>query len=195
MSGYVSITADPTTSCDTLTDWNCCSSSNPCTVGQGDCDSDSDCQGSLICGHNTSTDCPSGAPGSFDCCIAAPAPPSCDTLTDWTCCTSANPCTIGQGDCDSDSDCQGNLICGHNTSTDCPSGAPGSFDCCIAAPPPPSCDTLTDWACCTSTNPCTVGQGDCDFDSDCQGSLVCGHNTSTDCPSGAPGSFDCCIAP
>ena len=32
------------------TDWNCCSSDYPCTLGEGDCDSDSDCAGSLSCG-------------------------------------------------------------------------------------------------------------------------------------------------
>ena len=30
----------------------CCSISKPCTVGQGHCDSDSDCLGSLVCGSN-----------------------------------------------------------------------------------------------------------------------------------------------
>jgi len=30
----------------------CCSSSDPCGEGQGDCDKDSECVGSLVCGRN-----------------------------------------------------------------------------------------------------------------------------------------------
>ena len=37
--------------------WNCCTSSSPCDVGEGDCDKDWDCKGSFVCGtdncHNT----------------------------------------------------------------------------------------------------------------------------------------------
>ena len=29
-----------------------------------------------------------------------------------TCCTAANQCSIGEGDCDADTDCKGNLVCG-----------------------------------------------------------------------------------
>ena len=38
------------------------------------------------------------------------------TAINWyyTCCTSANPCGIGQGDCDSDDGCYGDLKCGSN---------------------------------------------------------------------------------
>lgn len=34
-----------------------------------------------------------------------------------------------------------------------------------------------DWSCCTPSNPCGEGEGDCDRDSDCQGSMVCLHDT------------------
>ena len=46
--------------------------------------------------------------------------------SDWTCCTATNKCDVGQGDCDSDSDCSGNLVCGYNN---CPAGH-SSMDCC-----------------------------------------------------------------
>ena len=38
------------------------------------------------------------------------------TATNWdlNCCTSANPCGINQGDCDSDDQCYGDLKCGSN---------------------------------------------------------------------------------
>ncbi len=51
---------------------------------------------------------------------AAPttAPPSgsCDGVpsTGWSCCDVTSPCDVGGGDCDFDSHCSGNLICGSN---------------------------------------------------------------------------------
>ena len=45
------------------------------------------------------------------------------------CCTSNNPCDIHQGDCDNDSHCKGNLICGKNN---CGSAFTWTYaDCCI----------------------------------------------------------------
>ena len=35
-----------------MTNWSCCDPENPCEVGGGDCDRDSDCSGSLKCGNN-----------------------------------------------------------------------------------------------------------------------------------------------
>ena len=43
----------------------CCSSSNQCDVNQGDCDSDNECKGNLVCGDNN---CPSPFPSTADCC-------------------------------------------------------------------------------------------------------------------------------
>ena len=62
----------------------------------------------------------------------------------------------------------------------------------------PNCDGIpsTDWGCCSSSNQCNVGQGDCDDDSDCAGSLTCGSNNCR--ATGMPGSnwdnhADCCV--
>ena len=55
----------------------------------------------------------------------------------------------------------------------------------------------TDDYCCTESDPCKEGEGDCDSDSDCEGSLVCG---SYNCNSSWHGSMDfdssddCCKA-
>ena len=35
-----------------INNWACCSRDNPCSVGGGDCDSHSECKGSLRCGVN-----------------------------------------------------------------------------------------------------------------------------------------------
>ena len=62
----------------------------------------------------------------------------------------------------------------------------------------PNCNGIpsTNWVCCTPSNQCNVNEGDCDVDSDCSGSLVCGTNN---CQATAlPGSnwissADCCV--
>ena len=53
--------------CNSIGDdvFDCCSIDNPCDVLQGDCDSDSDCIGNLICGNDN---CPSTFKSSADCC-------------------------------------------------------------------------------------------------------------------------------
>ena len=47
-------TSTPTGQCDGVpsTDWSCCSSTNTCSVGGGDCDNDSECASGLQCGNN-----------------------------------------------------------------------------------------------------------------------------------------------
>ena len=45
-------------------------------------------------------------------------------------------------------------------------------------------------ACCSSSNPCDLNQGDCDNDSECSGDLVCGKDN---CPFPFPSDADCCV--
>ena len=45
--------------------YTCCTSSNPCGVHQGDCDSDSECEDGLACGRDN---CQSPFPSDSDCC-------------------------------------------------------------------------------------------------------------------------------
>ena len=51
-----------------------------------------------------------------------------------SCCTGFNQCSEGEGDCDLDSDCFGDLMCGQGNGLDnnCDSslGFPASHDCC-----------------------------------------------------------------
>ena len=53
--------------------------------------------------------------------------------------------------------------------------------------------------CCTSSNQCGEGEGDCDHDSDCFGDLKCGQGNGRDdnCDSslGFPSTHDCCYDP
>ena len=52
----------------------------------------------------------------------------------------------------------------------------------------------TEDGCCTEANPCQEGEGDCDGNNQCAGSLVCGENM---CPKRSPfdDTDDCCVKP
>jgi len=98
---------------------NCCTDDHPCQVGRGDCDSDSNCVGDLRCGSNN---CPRSNStwvtvflDDNDCCYD-PKNEVCDGTGEnsGSCCTKDFPCKAGEGDCDSDSDCVGDLVCGSN---------------------------------------------------------------------------------
>ena len=50
--------------------------------------------------------------------------------------------------------------------------------------------------CCTKENPCELGEGDCDYDYDCAGSLICGKDgggRGANCPWG--NNDECCREP
>ena len=49
-------------------------------------------------------------------------------------------------------------------------------------------------SCCTSSNQCGEGEGDCDGDSDCRGNLVCGTDNCNG-PSYMSSWMDCCETP
>ena len=53
----------------------------------------------------------------------------------YSCCTSANPCSFGKGDCDSgdDSSCSGDLICGSDNCLKDFGFGNSDSDCCIDA--------------------------------------------------------------
>ena len=47
----------------------------------------------------------------------------------YKCCSSSKPCGLSQGDCDSNNECSGNLVCGKNN---CQPPFPSDADCCEA---------------------------------------------------------------
>ena len=121
------------------------------------------------------------------------------------CCSIFTPCVEGEGDCEDDADCDGDMICGNNNCK-----AFGDFfhakdDCCVKPETPstkevqggPRCRgrNFDARGCCSPDNPCVEGEGDCEEDADCSGDLMCGNNNCK-----AFGSFfhtkdDCCVKP
>ena len=193
----------------------CCTSENPCDEGEGDCDIDSHCAGFLCCGNNNCKSFGDFYHEKDDCCMKPVIDVTERGNTDLVkrcrgrnfdleiCCTNENPCVEGEGDCEVDNDCTGNLVCGNNNCK-----AFGSFfhekdDCCVKPVTNISVQPISSprcrgrnfdrERCCTSDNPCVEGEGDCEVDNDCSRNLVCGNNNCK-----AFGSFfhekdDCCV--
>ena len=46
------------------------------------------------------------------------------------CCTTSKTCEIGEGNCDSSSECTGNLVCGTNNCLPIFGHSPSDFNCC-----------------------------------------------------------------
>ena len=155
-----------------------CTSTNPCGTNQGDCDTHDDCQDDLVCGSNNCLDS-LGFHSVFDCCYA-PA------VGEELFCTSANPCGVDQGDCNSNDECQESLVCGSNN---CPDslGFDPETDCCT------NNVVVGDEHFCTTDNPCGVAEGDCDFNNECQTNLIC--DTANSCPAylGFNSGVNCCF--
>ena len=101
-----------------------CTTDNPCNIDEGDCDSHQQCKDKLVCGLNN---CPGslGHDPEVDCCFNP-------TIGDEEFCTTDNPCGVNEGDCDSNNECQTNLIC--DTTNSCPEslGFASGVDCCIS---------------------------------------------------------------
>ena len=55
-------------------------------------------------------------------------PGSCEPSdNNYSCCSAAAPCGVGEGDCDQHSHCAGDLVCGTDN---CGAGADSKLDCC-----------------------------------------------------------------
>lgn len=204
-----------------------------CDAGEGDCDSDAQCTGALICGKDIGPKF--GMPAKWDVCVPAHCVDgslsgdetgvdcggSCGTCTqvgtngDPNFCT-LNSCGAGQGDCDSDAECQAGLICTNNVGADFGFGS--NVDVCL----PPHCsnsvqdaangetgvDCGGDCAPCPNMNPlplgdpnycndpnlpCAEGEADCDIDAHCLPGLICKQNVGDQY--GFPAFIDVCVSP
>jgi len=119
------------------------------------------------------------------------------SMHNWDCCKGSS-CRVGEGDCDSDAEClddssYGPLQCGTDNCKSMLNSAwkDSRYDCCVQ-----KCNAAQDQldGCCTIDHPCPAGQGDCDYNHDCFGDLICGEDT---CKLGFDTnfhhSFDCCV--
>ena len=175
-----------------------CSSACPCDVGEGDCDSNTQCQPGLYC---RAAGADYGLPANYSVCDRID-PPSCGTFS------TANPnanfcswsegeicaCTHGEGDCDGDHDCGGSLECQEDSGYAV--GLPSTWEICVypAAPGCPSYHPeVDDTGFCTEACPCDLGQGDCDNDNQCRGGLICKSGVAAQF--GKPTSFAMCVRP
>ena len=110
-----------------------------CREGEGGCHSDSECDGSLVCGRTDN--CAMVRPGMRCCTKQCNGHSDCtsgecnaehsqcrlnsDTI-DWSRCSQDSTCADGEGDCDLHTDCEGTLLCAYDN---CASG-PTGMDCC-----------------------------------------------------------------
>lgn len=150
-----------------------------CSSGEGDCDRDDHCTGALVCGSdngaqfgfstvtdvcvpahctNSAQDAGNGETGvdcGGDCgtCIACPANGNPDT------CSPECKCDAGEGDCDSDSQCNGALVCGSGLGAQFSMNS--SFDVCVEA----HCTNGTQDSDETGTDCGGADCGTCDFGS------------------------------
>jgi hypothetical protein len=155
---------------------------------EGDCDDNSDCIGDLVCFHRNAGDFSSvpGCQGGWrdgsrtDYCVNLDLPPINNV---------ANPSAAGgecEGDCDVDSDCDGQLICFHRDRgdfLDVPGCADGESDgsrtdFCIDPDLP--LVALVANIVANSLGYMQECEGDCDYDSNCIGDLVCFHRNAGD---------------
>jgi len=116
------------------------------------------------------------------------------SASDWSFCSRRRKCRAGQGDCDEGRDeCKWGLKCGKDNCKDFNNLAHPQADCCV--PTGPGTGTSSDWNYCSRWSPCSVGQGDCDGDKECQPGLRCGEDNCRNFHPGARYSADCCEEP
>ena len=85
-------------------------------------------------------------------------------------CRDCGPCADGEGDCDSDSECLAGLTCKSNVGANY--GWASTIDVCEGVTS--GCTwSVGDWDYCKDCGPCSSGQGDCDYDSECKSGLIC----------------------
>ena len=102
-----------------------------------------------------------------------------------SCCTTNNLCGLEQGNCEDDSECIYELICGTNN---CGANFPKGTNCCRK---PFACNGTNPrtQSCCSNKNRCYVNEGHCSNDHDCHGNLLCGSNN---CNPSFPKGTNCC---
>lgn len=165
----------------------------PCALNEGDCDSDSECLGGLVCLSDTGAS--QGQSPTTDLCGLPPAGNCGLPNGDWQYCSDADcgPCAAGVGDCDNDAECNAGLECVRNVGAKY--GFPATTDVCEVPVSAACSKSVGDWSYCSdpACGPCQEGQGDCESAADCATGLVCSQNVGEEY--GLPANLDVCEAP
>eukprot|EP00092_Neocalanus_flemingeri_P079712 GFUD01099333.1.p1 GENE.GFUD01099333.1~~GFUD01099333.1.p1 ORF type:complete len:397 (-),score=80.51 GFUD01099333.1:13-1203(-) len=122
------------------------------------------------------------------------------------CCSPKKPCMEGEGDCENDAECRGNLVCGTNNCKRLGEFYPDKGNCCEKQVQGQRCSgrNYQGRRCCTPESPCNEGEGDCDGPGDggehdghagCIGDLVCGSNNCRQFGQYYHEKDDCCQKP
>lgn len=174
-----------------------CSTACPCGPGEGDCDSNAECQSGLTC-QNALGD-RSGLPSNYDVCLETSRVVS--STSGY--CESIGGCQIYEGDCNSHAGCKGDLVCRPNVGAAI--GLASYVDVCDLPRQHGWKGTNLDKNLnkvqetanyCTVDSPCALGDGDCDENNDatCRGYLRCKANVGLDYGF-ASNTVDVCVHP
>lgn len=120
-----------------------CTPGAPCSLGQGDCDTNADCAEG-VCQQTGS----------------AATPDTCLHNGGGSLCSADSPCPIGTGDCDTHAQCGPGLYC-------------VQFEADRVGFSTDDCLPIGHAEFCQVASPCDNNQGDCDSDADCLPRLTC----------------------
>ena len=180
---YIDVDAIPNIPMYCRGGYGCCHKdyTNRCGDGDGDCNVDEDCVGSLICGSNNCKNWRSLTgmwDSDDDCCERR--------------CTKEHPCKEGDGHCEDDNDCQnpGWLKCGDNLCLDQTYFPRNIFTNNSETYMYSTSDNCCYRPCSSRYNLCSEGEIGCLFDNDCEA----GHYCKKDVPQPFCTEIDECIA-
>ena len=155
-----------------------CRDFGPCSVGEGDCDGNNQCESGLQCSQDVGADY--GFRHDYDVCEGDPVVGQ-NGHVDF--CRDFGPCSVGEGDCDGNNQCESGLHCSQDIGADY--GFQSNYDVCEATP-----NNVGHVDYCRDEGPCSVGEGDCDSTSECENGLQCSWNVGADY--GFPSKYDVC---
>lgn len=105
-----------------------CSTDYPCPEGLGDCRSDDECLGGLVCGERLGS--LYNLASSASVCVPAQCSPNPGRLNSRTFCTTECRCASGKGDCDESAECLPGHMCAEDIGPRF--GLPSIWDMCLA---------------------------------------------------------------
>ncbi|OGH58652.1 MAG: hypothetical protein A2725_03055 [Candidatus Magasanikbacteria bacterium RIFCSPHIGHO2_01_FULL_33_34] len=169
---------------------NICTSEYTCSLGQGHCEYDTDCESNLVCLIGVGAQY--GYDANTNVCEANSSPITEERNTtglngDSRYCVDFGLCSIGYGNCNTDNECQSNLICDLDRGGDW--NLPGWVNVCVQYRGQTYNNLVSqgliggnpnllngDVNFCSQNHPCTEGQGDCDDTTQCVEGLFCEGN-------------------